>query len=108
MYPILKKEIYKIKENRFKSNLKTKKILIIGGSQGAHFFDSEISELIIKIKKKIDLNIVQQVSKKFFKFNKKKYDQANINYTFFEFTNKSEDIYQDVDLAITRGSKYFK
>ncbi len=103
-YPILKKEIYKIKENRIKSNLKTKKILIIGGSQGAHFFDSEISELIIKIKKKIDLNIVQQVSKKnSLNLIKKKYDQANINHTFFEFTDKSEDIYQDVDLAITRG-----
>ena len=34
---------------------------------------------------------------------KNKYDKSNINYKFIEFTNDSDEIYNGVDLAITRG-----
>ena len=45
--PILKKEIYDLKKNSINLEKKIKKILIIGGSQGASFFDSNITNLII-------------------------------------------------------------
>jgi len=34
---------------------------------------------------------------------KNKYDKSNINYKFIEFTNDSNELYNGIDLAITRG-----
>ncbi len=101
--PILKKELYEIKKN--KNNFKgIKKVLVIGGSQGATFFDDRIADIIIEISKKNDFKIIQQISKINTKEQlQKKYDRLNLKYNFFEFTNSSNNIYEDVDLAITRG-----
>ena len=43
---------------------KSFKILIIGGSQGAEFFDNEISELMISLYKNYEISIVQQITTK--------------------------------------------
>ena len=48
---MLRKEIYKYKKNEKKILNDQKKILIIGGSQGAKFFDDFISKMIIKLSK---------------------------------------------------------
>ncbi len=101
--PILRKEIYDINKNNF-ANIKNKKILVIGGSQGALFFDNKIVDIIIEISKKIKIDVIQQVSNKdSLSLIKKKYDQANINYSFFEFSKRCKEIYEGIDLAITRG-----
>ncbi len=101
--PILRKELYSIKKNK-NSFKEIKKLLIIGGSQGATFFDDKISEIIIEISKKKNFQIIQQISKKSLKEKlQKKYDNSKLNYNFFEFTNSSKDLYKNVDLAITRG-----
>ena len=50
--PILKKEIYNLDKNSINKKKGIKKILIIGGSQGASFFDKNITDLIIEISKK--------------------------------------------------------
>ena len=101
--PILKKDLYKIQKN--KNSLKEiKKLLVIGGSQGATFFDNKITDIIIQISKKKDFHIIQQISKKNSKEQiQKKYDKINLKYNFFEFINNSKYLYEDVDLAITRG-----
>lgn len=102
--PILRKEIYKIKKNSSNIKKEINKILVIGGSQGASFFDNKITELIIKISKKRKLKVVQQISnKRTMSIIKEKYDKNNLNYKFFEFSNDSNEVYKDIDLAITRG-----
>ena len=103
IHPILKGNIYKLKKN---SNIldKKKKILVIGGSQGASFFDNKISDLIVQISKLHEVEIIQQISnEKSISLIKKKYDKKQISYKFFKFTNESEKIYEDIDIAITRG-----
>ena len=103
IHPILKYNFYKLKKNSKILN-KKKKILIIGGSQGASFFDNNISDLIVKISKFNDIEIIQQISSdKSISLIKDKYDKSQINYKFFKFTNSSEKIYEGVDIAITRG-----
>jgi len=103
IYPILKNNIYKLKKNS-KSLNKKKKILVIGGSQGASFFDNKISELILQISKLHDFEIIQQISsEKSISLIKEKYDKNQISCKFFKFTNENEKIYEDVDIAITRG-----
>ena len=102
--PILKKEIYDLKKNSINLEKKIKKILIIGGSQGASFFDSNITNLIIEISKKYELEVTQQISNNNNLLSiKSKYDNSNINYKFIEFTNDSYELYNGIDLAITRG-----
>ncbi len=102
--PILKKEIYNIEKNIINLKKEIKKILIIGGSQGASFFDKNITELIIEISKKQNFEVTQQVSNiNNLSSIKNKYDKSNINYKFIEFTNDSHELYNGIDLAITRG-----
>ncbi len=103
MRPILKKEIYSIKKNHINKK-EIKKILIIGGSQGASFFDNKITELILNISKKKNLEIIQQISNDdSFSDLKKKYYEANIRFNFFRFSKIAKHIFNGVDLAITRG-----
>ena len=45
-----------------------KKILIIGGSQGAKFFDETITKIILNISKELKIEICQQVQNKNKKF----------------------------------------
>ena len=102
--PILKKEIYFLKKNLISKKKDIRKILIIGGSQGASFFDKNVTELIIEISKKKKLEVIQQISNKInLSTIKNKYDKLNIKYKFVEFTNDSYELYNGIDLAITRG-----
>ncbi len=102
--PILRKEIYNLEKNTINLKKDIKKILIIGGSQGASFFDENITELVVEISKKQKLQVVQQISnQKNLPSIKNKYDKSNIKYKFIEFTNDSNALYKGTDLAITRG-----
>ena len=101
---ILRKDIYSCKKNNKKNFGEIKKILIIGGSQGAKFFDHKITNLILNISKKLKLKVCQQ----YFDDKEKliieeKYFNAGIEYKLFKFDeNLSQNIY-DFDLAITRS-----
>ena len=102
--PILKKQIFSIKKNSLNLNDKISKLLIIGGSQGASFFDTKITKLIIEISKKYNLEINQQISSGNIAHHlKNEYEKEKINYKFFEFTENADEIYDGVNLAITRG-----
>ena len=101
---ILRKEIYLSKKNNKKDFADIKKILIIGGSQGAKFFDQKITNLILNIAKKLKLEICQQ----YFDSKEKlvieqKYNNAEIKHRLFKFDENLSKFIYDFDLAITRS-----
>ncbi len=59
--PLLRKEIYKYKKNEKTRIDEKKKLLIIGGSQGAKFFDEFITKIIIKLSRIEKIQVLQQV-----------------------------------------------
>ncbi len=101
---ILRKEIYLCKKNNKKNFEEIKKILIIGGSQGAKFFDQNITNLILNISKSLKLEVWQQ----FLDNNEKsiverKYNKAGIKHKLFRFDENLSQSISDFDLAITRS-----
>ncbi len=104
LLPILKKEIYALKNNVDKKSCNIKKILVIGGSQGASFFDKKISELLINISKSLKIEVLQQVSNDSDLNNvKEKYNKSGIKNKLFTYDNKLFQKYKNFDLAITRA-----
>ena len=102
--PFLRKEIYEFKKNEKTTLEKEKKILIIGGSQGAKFMDEFISKIIIKLSKNQNIKVLQQVT------DRQSLDRINylykkneIKYELFEFDDKFLVKAVDYDLAITRS-----
>ena len=102
--PLLRKKIYlekKIFENKIQ---KPFTILIIGGSQGAEFFDDKISELMIDLFKDYKISLIQQVTNE----NKKKiiyekYIKNGIQSELFSFDENIFKKYNEIDFAITRS-----
>tara|TARA_B100002003_G_scaffold189969_1_gene178860 strand:- start:328 stop:1404 length:1077 start_codon:yes stop_codon:yes gene_type:complete len=101
---LLRKSIYK---NKLEDKIELKntfKILVLGGSQGAKFFDEEVSKLLISLSKINKIYLIQQVSNKNVKEElSRKYNEIGLESEVFEF---SDDIYQQynkVDFAITRA-----
>ncbi len=100
--PILRKQIYHL--NKKKKLDIIKKILIIGGSQGAKFFDETITKIILNISKELKIEVCQQVQNK----NRKiliedQYKKYNIKYKLFHFDEKLYENLNDYDLAISRS-----
>ncbi len=102
--PLLRAKIYKEKINTKNIIKKSFKILIIGGSQGAEFFDNEISELMVDIFKDYEISIVQQITtKNKLKLIKEKYSKAGIQNELFNFNEEIYKNYNQIDFAITRS-----
>ena len=101
---ILRKEIYSCKKNNKKDFGEIKKILILGGSQGAKFFDQNITNLVLNVSKKLKLQVCQQYHDDNEKLIiEKKYNNFGIEHRLFKFDeNLSQNIY-DFDFAITRS-----
>tara|TARA_Y100000816_G_C26107758_1_gene589333 strand:- start:3331 stop:4404 length:1074 start_codon:yes stop_codon:yes gene_type:complete len=100
--PILQKKIYSL--NKKNKNL-TKKIilLVLGGSQGAEFFDKFVKKIILKLSKKASIKIYQQVS------NEEKvgelksiYKKNNIESDIFTFDSEIQKKISYCNFAITR------
>ena len=101
---LIRKKIYSKINNNPKKIDKIFKILIIGGSQGAKFFDKKISNLIIDINKKNKIFVIHQVvDQKTCAEIKNNYDQNNIDNFLFEFDTEIFDKFDNIDLAITRS-----
>jgi len=102
--PLLRKEVYEIKNSR-KKEYENFKILIIGGSQGAMIFEKKLTPLITQLSKKLNIAVCHQI-----KFDEKKYKEIsetyqknNINFELFNFNhNILKNIYNS-DLVITRA-----
>ena len=102
--PLLRKEIYKYQKNKKTSIAEKKKLLIIGGSQGAKFFDEFITKIIIKLSKINKIQILQQVINLNAKENiKKLYQENHIEHELFDFDDKLLIKAVNYDLAITRA-----
>ena len=102
--PLLRKEIYGYQKNQKNKLDDKKKILIIGGSQGAKFFDEFISKVIIKLSKNQNINILQQVIDQKTKENLNNlYKKYQIDHELFDFDDKLLTKVANYDLAITRS-----
>ncbi len=102
--PIIRKDIYNIKSKINYSNFNEFKILVVGGSQGATFFDEIITNLIIELSKKNKLKILQQVNNFNIRNNiQNLYKNSNILFELFDFDKRLADKIKDFDIAITRS-----
>ena len=102
--PLLRKEIYNYQKNQKTLLEKQKKILVIGGSQGAKFFDEFISKTIVNLSKTQKIKVLQQVIDDKSRENLKDfYNKNHIEYELFDFDDKLLIKAVDYDLAITRS-----
>ena len=100
--PILKKETYSLKIKNF-NNSDKRIFLIIGGSQGASFFQTELKETILKLCKKFNLSIYHQVNKNNFKNLELFYKKNNIDFNLFNFNYSLDNILNRTNFCITRA-----
>ena len=104
IHPILRKEIYLKKKDIGEEINEIKKILVIGGSQGAKFFDNNIYKLIVKISQYFDVEVTQQVYDEKVKNNIEQiYNERNITCNLFNYNENLYEKYNEFDLAITRS-----
>ena len=102
--PILREKIYKSEKNNKSELTDLKKILVLGGSQGAKFFDKNITELLLKVSKRIKIEVTQQV----YDINEKaqiekKYNDQKIKNILFNFDENLHNKVGEFDLAISRS-----
>ena len=102
--PIIRKKIYNINKSKKSSFDDVKKILIIGGSQGAKFFDETLTRVVLKISKKLNIEIFQQINEKSnIGLIEKEYNNYNLKYNLFNFDENLFENSGNFDLAITRS-----
>ena len=101
--PILKKEFFKIKKKKINFSDKEINILVIGGSQGAKFFDEFSLKIILKLSKIRKVNVFQQIHNI---KNKEKieslFNSKEINCNLFLFQPDISNMMLKSDFAITR------
>ena len=100
--PILNKKSYLLKNDQKK--LSDKKVfLIIGGSQGAKFFQTEFKNILNKLSKRFNLFVYHQTSREHFNDLEIFYKQNNITFQLFDFKRNLENILLKTDFCITRA-----
>ena len=101
--PILNENIYSLKKNH-PINMKNEiKIIILGGSQGAQFFDNFVQELFIKLPPDLKLSIYQQVhDKNKIEILENKYRNFKIKFELFTFDTNILEKISNCNFAITR------
>ena len=103
VHPILKKKIYEIKEDKNNDIDKNLNLLILGGSQGALFFDNFIKDLVIKLPKTKKFKLYQQVSdREKIPELKNIYDNLKIENDLFSFESNIQNKMSKCNFAITR------
>ena len=102
--PILRRDVYNYQKNKKNVLDDEVKILIVGGSQGAKFFDEFISKMIVKLSKTQKVKVLQQViDEKSRNYLKNLYDKNHIEHELFDFDDKLLVKATNYDLAITRS-----
>tara|TARA_B100002051_G_C16652793_1_gene594843 strand:- start:102 stop:1187 length:1086 start_codon:yes stop_codon:yes gene_type:complete len=102
---IIKKDIIKISKKKYlKKDYKKLSILVLGGSQAAKIFADLLPEIFYKcsnhgIALKISQQCLPQQNENLTSFYKKN----NIEFEIFNFTNKIENYFSKINLAITRS-----
>ncbi len=100
---LLRKDFYSIKFNKNNDIENKINLLIIGGSQGAKLFETELKKTITDLSTKYELKIYQQISHE----NKKEiehfYEKNNISYNLFSFKENFPNFVKNINLCITRA-----
>ncbi len=101
---LLRKEAYSLNKKLKKNKLDPIKILVLGGSQGAIFFDKMVKNLVMKIYQFGRISLTQQI----FNLDKKNdledcYKNLNIEYKIFNYNSYLYKDLNSFDLAITRS-----
>mgnify|MGYP001465742575 CR=1 FL=1 len=99
--PLVREKTYNVEKNF--ENKKKFNILVIGGSQGASFFDKDLKNSIINISKKKTIRIIHQTSEKNISSLKDFYSDNNIENIIFSYKKNLVDIIKEADLCITRA-----
>ena len=99
--PLVRKEYYRTTLN----NMNNEKInlLVVGGSQGANIFDSNLKEIIVNLSKQFPIKVTQQTSEKNISNLKEFYSKNNIENMIFNFDNNFINKVKEADLCITRA-----
>ncbi len=100
IYPLVRKSFYEVKNNRNKSKFN---ILVIGGSQGADFFDRDLKKKIVNISKEFPIKIIQQTNKKNISNLNEYYSENKVENIIFDFEKNLINKIQESDLCITRA-----
>ena len=101
---ILRKEIYNVKKNLKLKIEEPINILILGGSQGAKFFDTTMQKLIINLSNICKLSVSQQIHDKKNEIEIRKiYEENKIENYLFSFDKSLHNKLNLYDLAITRS-----
>ena len=99
--PLVREEFYRNKENSLKKNKFN--LLIIGGSQGASFFDKNLKNSIVNVSKKYVIKVIQQTKEKNISILKEFYSKNNIQNFIFSFSENFKELIQESDFSITRA-----
>ena len=99
--PLVRENIYKINISTERNNKFT--LLIIGGSQGANIFDKNLKNSIVNISKKNSIKVIQQTNEKYVSQLNNFYQKNNIENKIFSFDKNFNNIFDKVDLCITRA-----
>ena len=99
--PLVRENTYNVEKNF--ENKKKFNILVIGGSQGASFFDKDLKNSLINISKKKTIKIIHQTSEKNISSLKDFYSDNNIENIIFSYKKNLVEIIKEADLCITRA-----
>ncbi len=99
--PLVKQSIHKL--NLLNENEEKLTLLIVGGSQGANFFDDNLKNSILNISKKFPIKIIQQTNIKNNSLLINFYTKNNIENKIFNFDENFHQSIQQANLCITRA-----
>ncbi len=99
--PLVRENIYGLKSSNQINNKCT--ILVVGGSQGANFFDKNLKNLIINISKKKLIKIIQQTNEKNINHLSDFYSKNNVENRIFSFDKDLSSSIEEADLCISRA-----
>ena len=102
IYPVFNKKSY-LSKNDVKKKSDQIIFLIIGGSQGAKFFQTELTDTLNKLSKKFNLLIYHQTNSENFNDLEIFYKKNNIAFKLFDFERHLENIFLKTDFCITRA-----
>ncbi len=99
--PLVRENIYNLRSNLKKNKEFT--ILIVGGSQGAIFFDNNLKNSILNISKKNLIKVIHQTSENNILPLINFYTKNKVENKIFNFDNNFSNLINQSDLCITRG-----
>ncbi len=99
---LLRKKFYSVKIND-KKIFDELRLLIVGGSQGAKFFDENIKDVVFNLSQKYKIKVYQQGNGKNFQNLKNFYSSKKINHEIFDFDENISKYILDSNLCITRA-----